>query len=512
MKRFGLLLFLLGALGFFQAAGAADCPAAGTARLGLSRRTLLEKAIQAQQSADPQCAARGLALADWLDREGRGACEALARIDNQPEGEEDADLLAFQGALAWRCGRPRAAHRAALRALALDPSATLAWTTLGRLLEARFLPAAALSAFRQALKQDPEDPGALMGLARLTSQRPERLAALDRYLARGVERGEPPERMRAARESWLFVKELGDRRIWILERADLPADLAVEPLASRPGHLAGLVVRLRLGSEEQVPALWDSGASGLHLSPQLARRAGLESLAPATLVGGGGTKEHAVLRGVIPLLDLGPLAFREALGVVAAQSLHSQGAYQAILGVDILGGTRMTFQAGFSSIRIEEAYALPPPDDPREADPWDLEAGEIPLYAVEGQLLVPVALEGVGGNEEGLALIDTGASGSLIELETAERIGGLRRGGVAEARAYGGALPLQGTLARVTVRSGRLRHPLHRVSVIDLASRRMMTGVRVSGFLGLDLLSAQALTLDLARGSVTWLETVGDNR
>lgn len=489
---------------FFVPVWADECPASGTSRLGFSYRELVQRAGQASQTDDPLCVARGLALSDWLDREGRGACNAQTRIENTSEGFSDPDVLAFQAALAWRCGQPRSAHRAALAALDLDSSNTLAWNILARVLDARFRHGPALAAFRQALELDPGDPGTLMGLARLAPERPERQRMLERYLAVAGERGETLEKIRAGRESLAFVKELGDRKIWILDRADLPADLTVETLASRPGRLTGLVIRLQLGPEKKIPALLDSGASGLHLAPNLAPKAGLEALASATLVGGGGAGEHAVERGVIPLLDIGPVAFREALGVVAAMSLHGQGAYQAIFGVDILGGTRVTLQAGEGKMRVEEGRVSETPADPRQVDPWELGPGEVPLFAVEGQLLVPVSFQGIEGREEGLALIDTGASGSLIELETAEQLGGLRKGGMGDAKAYGGAMPLVGSVPRADVSCGRLHHPLHRLSVLDLRARRMVTGIRVSAFLGLDLLSTHTFTLDLASGTVTW--------
>ncbi|MEN6631454.1 MAG: hypothetical protein ABFD84_03405, partial [Candidatus Polarisedimenticolia bacterium] len=128
-----LCLAALGAgTGFAAAPDGTACPADGASRLGASLSELADRAAAASLSDDPRCAARGLALADWLDRRGGAACAPADRLADAPNVAEDADLLSFRAALLWRCGRAREAHAAALAALASDDRAALAWRTLGR--------------------------------------------------------------------------------------------------------------------------------------------------------------------------------------------------------------------------------------------------------------------------------------------------------------------------------------------------------------------------------------------
>ena len=478
----------------------ARCPAAGAARLGESAALLERRAVEAARDEDPVCASHGLALADALHRPGRGACSAADRIAAGPGLETDADLLAWHALLSWRCGRPRDAWVAARAALALDEGTTLAWTMLGRVLSARFRPRAARAAFERALALDPQETGALFALSRIASTRAASRALLARYLDAAAARGESPDRIRAARETLDFLETLGERPIWVLEKAELPGTLPLEPYAVRPGQINGWIVRLGLGEKASVPALFDSGASGLHLADNAAKKASLEPVSSGTLVGGGGDKEHGVERAIVPRLDFGPVLFSDALGVVAEGSLHPQGVYRAIVGFDVLGGTRIRLDAAERVATVEETEAVDDGDDPRTLDPWPA-APRVPIVEVEGQLLVPARLSGPAGSVDGLALLDTGASRTLVELSAAEEIATLTQRGQRSASAYGGQVAFAGQVAVVRVVVAGADEQLRDVGVIDLADRARHAGVGLVAFIGLDVLARGTLDVDLASGT-----------
>ncbi|MCU0222675.1 MAG: aspartyl protease family protein [Acidobacteria bacterium] len=478
----------------------ARCPAAGAARLGESAALLERRAVEAAADEDRECAAHGLALADALHRAGRGACSAADRIANGPQQPPDADLLAWHALLSWRCGRPRDAWNSARAALALDERTTLAWTTLGRVLSARFRPRAARAALERALALDPQETGALLALSRIAEGRAASRALLARYLDAAPARGEPPDRVRAARETLDFLELLGERPIWTLEKAELPGTLPLEPYAVRPGQVNGWIVRLGLDEKGSVPALFDSGASGLHLADNAARKLALQPVSSGTLVGGGGDKEHGVERAIVPRLDFGPVRFADALGVVAEGSLHPQGVYRAIVGFDVLGGTRIRFDAAAMTATIEEAAAVEDGDDPLALDPWPA-APRVPIVEVEGQLLVPARLTGPTGAVEGLALLDTGASRTLIDLSAAEEIATLTQRGQRSASAYGGQVAFAGVLPAVRVSAAGADEAVREAGVIDLADRARHAGVGLVAFIGLDLLGRGTLEVDLASGT-----------
>ncbi len=481
--------------------GFADCPVDGAARLGKPVRALRELAFAAAASDDDACVAAGLALADVIDRTGFTACSAADRVALEA-GADTAPMQAYRAALAWRCGRAHDAHRAARAALRADADTTLAWRVLGQVLEARYRYAAARAAFERALALDPDESASLAGLSEVVDQRPARKAALEHLLHVGTVRGEPDENLRSARESLAFLAALGDRQVWILEKAELPGALRIDALSERPGRVSGWVGRVELGDERKVPVLIDSGASGLYLDGRLAEPAGLEPLARGTLLGGGGSGEHATERGTVPRVVIGPLTFKDGLGFVGPSSLHERGAYRAILGLDLFGGLVVRFMPQERRLEVEEA---PPHDDeadPLAVDPWPGMPGVLPLLQVAGQMLIPVSFRGEDAHVEGLALLDTGATSTLLDESAAERLGRFVRGGLGPGSAFGGALPMVGTVRSTHLAAGPIESALRDVPVIDLSLRTRLAGVALAGFVGADVWSKNAIELDLAAGTV----------
>jgi predicted aspartyl protease len=195
---------------------------------------------------------------------------------------------------------------------------------------------------------------------------------------------------------------------------------------------------------------------------------------------------------------------------VAEGSLHPQGVYRAIVGFDILGGTRIRLDAAARTATIEETQAVEDGDDPLALDPWPV-APRAPIVEVEGQLLVPARLSGPAGTVEGLALLDTGASRTLVELSAAEEIATLTQRGQRSASAYGGQVEFAGQLAVVRVVAAGADEQLRDVGVIDLADRARHAGVGLIAFIGLDVLTKGTLDVDLASGTAR-LEIGGATR
>lgn len=478
------------------------CALEGARRGHHSRGALRTLALQSSTSDEPRCVALAQAVADWLDRDGFGSCDALTATLAATDIDDDADLTAITGMHAWRCGRPQDAHRLARRALELDERSVWGWVLLGKVLEARWMETAANIAYARAIALDPDEPDALLGQARLLEDRAQRRAALLHYLQVAAQRGESSERTRGAYDTLEFVEALADRRVWLLERARLPGEIPFTILSDRPGKRSGLVIQIAMGESTKIPALLDTGASGLHIAPTVQDRSGFLPLSEGTIVGGGGKGQHEVQRGVIPRLDLGPIVYREALGTIAPRSLHPQGIYRAIVGADLLGGTEMRYRRGTRAVTLTETDRYEVSDDPRQAEPFAARRDQIPILRIEGQLLVPVTLSQHTAIVSGWMLFDTGASSTFLDTEVAERLGALRRGGVGNAQAYGGALGMEGRIAGVHLEVGGFADTLGDAPVIDFSQRSRLSGITVMGYLGLDMLVDADFSLDLSRGLV----------
>lgn len=494
LRRAGVLAALL-TLG---AAGPPPCPVDRASHLMGDTASRAKRIEAAMRHPSRACRSKAELLADYLDLAPGSSCP---RALLPPEATPDADRLALGAGLAWRCGQTRRAHRDAIGALRLDSEAVAAWIVLGNILESRFRFDAARGAYERALAVNPESAAAYLGLAGVVGERELRRSNLSRYLELASSQAEPFERIRGARDNLALIDALAGRPVWVIERLELPGEISLLPLSSRPGRLRGWLIRCQIGDQKGVPALLDSGASGLHLAPKTARRSGLEALTGGLLFGGGGSGRHEVVRGLVDLLDLGPIRFRQALGVQAPSSLQPQGLYRSIIGFDVFAaaGLRVRIEPRRSRMILEEGEPYEPASrNPLEVDPWPKEGQA--LLRVQGQWLLEATISSSGRERRGLFLLDTGASRTMIAAEAAETLTAFRRGSGRRAAAYGGALAYRGSLPRLRIEAGTLGATLKSVPVIDLSARSRMTGIRVSGYLGLDLLARQSFDLDLARG------------
>lgn len=468
-----------------------------------------ETARAASEHPDPACRAAALAAMALVDRVAGHACGALERIDLGAQLPHSSAGLALEAELAWRCGHPRRAHRAARDALQEDSQNVLADTVLGRVLEARLRTRAGRAAFARALGRAPKDVEALRGMARLTADRAERRVYLERYLDAAPEAGEPFERRLAVIESIALDEKLAGRTLWTVDELELPGRIRLRGVVSRPGEVSAWLLRPDIGERERVPTLLDSGASGLHLSERAAERAEMESLAGGVLLGGGGDARHAVERGVISRLDFGPVSFGQALGVAAADDLHPRGVYRALVGFDLFSGLRLVLDPEERELWLHEADR---PEDagaaPERIDPWPL-AGQAPILRVAGQMLVPVTVRDAAGLHEhqGLALFDTGAERTMISPQLAEAIGGPDGRWRRALRGYGGRLEVVGAVGGLELELDGGRVPLREVPVVtDLGLRGQLAGAAVSAVVGLDAIGYRRVVVDLASGWLTLSE------
>ncbi|MDH3284041.1 MAG: tetratricopeptide repeat protein, partial [Acidobacteriota bacterium] len=175
-----------------EAPGPASCPADGIRALGAPAARWLDRARQ-EGAGNPGCARKATLALQLLDADRPVDCGALDIAPGSSLTAADPDVSSLTAALAWRCGRPRAAHHAARAALAVDPDATLAWRVLGKVLAARFRPDAALAAYERAVALDPRDAQSLWGLAGLRHDRARRKETLRRFLEVAEARGETKE-------------------------------------------------------------------------------------------------------------------------------------------------------------------------------------------------------------------------------------------------------------------------------------------------------------------------------
>jgi Flp pilus assembly protein TadD len=488
-------------------AATSSCPVDGAAHLGRPHAELREAARDAVATDDASCARVGLAVLDVLDGDPAHACVAAERaLRAGSGGTNDADALAFGGRLAWRCGRPEAAWRAARTAIERDAEATAAWTLLGDVLAARFHSAAARAAYERALELDPRETDALLAMAGLGGTRDARRAIVRRYLEAAESREVPRRRVINARERLELWDALGEREVFVIEDSRLPFEDRLDPVRAASGPVRGFVLDVDAGGRRDVPALLDSGASGLHLDPDAPEELPVEPLTDATIFGGGGDGAHEARRVIVPKLDLGPVVFKDALATTAERPLHPRGTYRAILGMEMFGRTRIRFDPGRGKVRVVEAPGWDAPSDPLEAEPFAVDDDEVPIVRVAGMLLVPATLRYDETTTDTLLLFDTGASATFLDAQVADELDAIRSERGPKLRGYGGRVQRVGTVRRAEIEIGGERRTVRRLPVFSLDDRARLTGIRVGGFLGLDWISREPVVLDFSRGTLRLAE------
>jgi tetratricopeptide (TPR) repeat protein len=405
----------------------------------------------------------------------REALEEAERLRAaRPGTTESAALL---GQALFRAGRFEEVD-ALLSPLAerpdLPPRALL---TLARLRYAQGRGAESAALQQRALERAPEDRWLLYWAADVATSRVQTVELLQRYLE--LSEGDDEDRIEDARGTLNVLEELGQRKVWVpLER---PESLEL-PLRhvwdETTGETIGYVVRAAAGEKgKAVRLLLDTGNHGLYVIHRLARKGGFAPLGEATTYGGGGERRHTVDRGLFPYFALGELKYGDALVTSTDEEIEATGRFHGLLGLSPFGGYRVTLDLGEKQLRLDW-----------EAEPLD---GE-PYWVVSGQILVRAR---AAGGEPGLFLLDTGAMRSLISTAYAERLEGAVIRSAASVQGLGGmyegARVVENVRLEYQERSGAAR-----LIAVDTAVRSRMTGVEISGNLGLELLGGSQIVID----------------
>jgi hypothetical protein len=275
------------------------------------------------------------------------------------------------------------------------------------------------------------------------------------------------------------LKGLGERAVWVAEQRPERAEIPLTRIWDvATGTTQGFVLGAQLGDKKKpVPLLLDSGSPGLFVIRRAVRKTGFAPIAEQAQFGGGGGGRHRTTRGLFPTAALGELRFREALASSNRQEIDPTGRYHGVIGLAAFNGYRVTLDLAEDRLRLEPA--------PETAE------GE-PYWTVEGQWLV----EGSIAGRPGLFLLDTGATHTVVDVATVERIPGARLGAAVPVYGFGGRIAGARRVRQVEVAYQGLTTGVGPLSAIDLAARSRLGGVELTGFVGLDLLDGKRLVID----------------
>jgi hypothetical protein len=394
------------------------------------------------------------------------------------------EMAAVLGRALFRAGRPAEAE-ALLEPLAgSEKVSARALITLGRIRVASGRADEAYALGLRARAAAPDDPEVLFWAPEMTATRTEAAELLERYLA--VAAGQSPDRVKAARGTVGLYRELGERAVWIPAGRPERAEIPLKPFWDMPGRIAGYMIEVLLGEHPKpLRLLLDTGSPGLFVIRRKARKHGFDPLSEETAFGGGGRRRHPTRRGVFSSFAAGPLRYTDALASTTKGEVDPQGRFHGLVGLSIFQGYRVTLDLP------GEKILLGPPGEDEPGSPY---------WTVAGQLLVEVTMP---DGSSPLLIFDTGARGSVISTRLASRIEGTRPAGQADVRGFGGRVEDARAVRGVRLEFQGLSNPDPVMNALDLSLRSFMSGVEVSGFLGMDILEGSRIVIDTSRQRVS---------
>ncbi len=336
----------------------------------------------------------------------------------------------------------------------------------------------AVELMERAVAAAPDDRAIIFWAADHTRTRSESIERLRRYLE--LSEGDDPDRIAAAEGSLGLYRELGDRSVWIPVSSPERLELPLIPVRNPDGATVGRAIKVRLGEKgKPLKLLLDTGSGGLFVDWRAARKCGFEPLAEETVFGGGGERRHRSQRGLFDRLALGELKFDDVLATTSQSRLDSLGRYQGVIGTAAFEGYRATLDLARDLLLLDSKA--------------EKEEGGSSYWNVSGQMLVRAATTAEDG---ALFLFDTGATSTVLARSLAERIAGVELVGAAELDGYGGAIEGARWVADVEIGFQDLRSGTVTLPAVDLSMRSRLSGVEISGYLGMDLLGRSTIVID----------------
>jgi hypothetical protein len=335
----------------------------------------------------------------------------------------------------------------------------------------------AVELMERAVAAAPTDRTLIFWAADHARTRSESVGLLERYLE--LSEGDDADRIAAAEGSLDLYRELGDRAVWIPASSPERLEIPLIPVRNTEGITVGRAIKARLGKRGRpVRLLLDTGSGGLFVDWRTARKCGFEPLAEETVFGGGGGRRHRSRRGLFDRLALGELKFDDVLATTSERRLDPLGRYQGIIGIAALAGYRVTLDLARDRLLL---------DSEKE------EEGGSPYWNIAGQMLVraATAVEGAA-----LFLLDTGATSTVLAHSLAARIEGAELQGEAAVAGFGGAIEGAGWVTGIEIGFQGLGSGAAALPAVDLSLRSRLSGVEISGYLGMDMLARSTIVID----------------
>jgi tetratricopeptide (TPR) repeat protein len=403
-----------------------------------------------------------------------------------------APTEAALGMAAYRRGEILESERHFRRALQLDSKNAGALLGLGQVLSLVSKFATARDLYQAAYRAAPDDPDCIvMGLAN-QQEGAEHVATLERVLATYDPKTDEARDLRAHIASDTAVAGRKMRFASPYQHYDIKLVNVMYNSTSKRG--VGIRVEI---NQKRFTLLLDTGASGISISPKSARKAGLEGLGDETSEARGfGDKPPAhsfsllareVRIGELILADVPIAAFTSASAIGA----------DGLIGADVFERFLVTIDFVHNQISLDP-FAQPPPDQKPDSAS-NVDPGFTKAFRLGNDLSL---LTSVNGSDNHLFLVDSGSSSNLIDRGVASETTKTYGDELTKLHGVQGAVNKVSRAQTATLVFARFRQENHDLIAFDMSKISEDMGIRLSGVLGMPVLSQLKLTINYLEGTV----------
>ena len=376
------------------------------------------------------------------------------------------------------------------RAVELDPDDAAAHFGVGRILRTLGSYAEAAESFHEAARLAPETPKYLRTLSNHLARREDSLELLRRYLAiarrDGANTGTsfPPEGEETIRnvEAWVALLEtLGDRPLAERVKSE-PCTVRLQIAQKQP------YLRLKVGGLEKQRFVFDTGATGITISPRLAKKAGLTPIKPFSI---GGTGAGRTETGSLVLIDEIAIEDRIVIRNLPATVRDPAGPEEGLIGPSTFSQFNITVDLDGRRLAFEPTGT-------------GTTGRTEPFRNVGGQILVTARVNDLPFN----AMLDSGSTSTIVGTTTLARVPGLDtvpgRWLTGTIVGVGGPITVRRMILQGSLSMAGRAYPADGLPTGDLSGLSRALESEVYLILGFPHLDDSAFTIDYERMTVTF--------
>ncbi len=406
---------------------------------------------------------------------------------------ESSDALAARGDLAFYRGDMGQAQKVYVQALKIREANAHAHFGIYRLFRSASMFASARLNLLRAYDIDPHEwEIAATWFSLLTPERRKELSSQFRFNPEDLDGDE----QMAQEFGMAIAKEQNGRKTF--ESVQPPAETTLHlSILGDPRLTQGVALDVSFNGGKPLRLEFDSGASGITISERAAEKAGLK-LVGQSEVFGIGEKGAKVLKGAFAdSCKIAPLEYKTCfVHAIEGRNVINQ---DGLIGPDVFA--RYLVTVDFQRLTVHLKPLAERPAKPQGYDrtvPED-EKDFTPVFRFGHSLMIPTA---VNGKAVGLFLIDTGSSTSLIDSTFALESTKISRNDYMRVKGISGEMTKVFEANKAEIQFATFRQRNLGMIVVDLNNSGKRQAVRMSGILGLPVLSMFRLSLDYRNGLV----------